>query len=258
MTDDLTGLPGRVQAELTRLRAERQVFAAEQDRLKARLVSTEQELQSLVSGARELAERELQVTELSARVRVLERENGAQTTRIAALSRDRDSLTTELASCRQVSARVHALESDVGVARRERDLMRAELTTSREDRDRLRLRLLDAELVLASGSPVAASVEAAAPSTDLRRALLAEQQVEELTRELTATRLTLSWRVTAPLRALRRGTRRRGHPGCACCRPAAHCPAWPRSWPTPFARSAVRRPSSWARFLSLSPTRCTC
>jgi len=209
LTDDLTGLPGRVQAELTRLRAERQVFAAEQDRLKSRLAETEHELQTLVSSVREQAERERHVTELADRVRLLETENAAATTAAAELLRDRDALLTELASCREVSSRVHALESDIGVARRERDLLRAELTTSREDRDRLRLRLLDAELVLTStavSSPVAAvavpAADASSDDAELRR------QVDDLTRELEATRRTLSWRVTAPLRALRRKTHR--------------------------------------------------
>lgn len=179
MTDDLTSLPGRVQAELTRLRAERLVFTAEQDRLKARLAETEQELQGLVADARELAGKERRIAELGDRVELLERDH------------------------RGISRRAQALTSDVATARRERDVLRAELTSCREERDRLRLALVDAELAISAGKldqggPVGQQ------SVDAQRALLAERRASEFAQELAATRQTVSWRVTRPLRAVRR------------------------------------------------------
>jgi hypothetical protein len=93
----------------------------------------------------------------------------------------------------------------VATARAERDSLRAELVCARAERDRLRLRLLDAELALAAGTgepePV---VETTSPSVDAQRAAVAERLAGELARELEATHETLSWRVTRPLRAVRR------------------------------------------------------
>lgn len=104
---------------------------------------------------------------------------------------------------RVLAARVETLEADVVTARAERDALRAELMTARAERDRLRLRLLDAELALGTGSPDEQGAVAASPA-DTQRAMLAEQRAGELARELAATRQTLSWRVTKPLRAVRR------------------------------------------------------
>ncbi|SDC78039.1 hypothetical protein [Actinokineospora iranica] len=103
---------------------------------------------------------------------------------------------------RVAAARTEALTADVETGRRERDLLRAELAACREERDRLRLRLLDAELALAAGD-----VDGEAPkadATDAQRAQLAEHRASELARELSATRETVSWKVTKPLRAVRR------------------------------------------------------
>jgi chromosome segregation ATPase len=170
LTDDLTDLPGRVQAELTRLRAERQVFTAEQDRLKARLADTEQELQDhLAIAAKQTGD--------GARIAELERAHQV------------------------LSARARALESDLATVRRERDSLRAELAACREERDRVRLRLLDAELALSAGID---SVDTADPPVADQRAIMAEYRAGELARELAATHQTLSWRVTRPLRAMRR------------------------------------------------------
>jgi uncharacterized membrane protein len=104
---------------------------------------------------------------------------------------------------RVLAARVEALEADVVTARAERDSLRAELMTARAERDRLRLRLLDAELALGAGSEDEVGAVAASPE-DTQRAMLAEHRAGELARELAATRQTLSWRVTKPLRAVRR------------------------------------------------------
>jgi chromosome segregation ATPase len=113
--------------------------------------------------------------------------------RIAELERER----------RVLAARAEALAADVVTARAERDSLRAELVTARAERDRLRLRLLDAELALAAGSQDEEGAVAASPE-DTQRAMLAEQRAGELARELAATRQTLSWRVTKPLRVVRR------------------------------------------------------
>jgi chromosome segregation ATPase len=177
VTDDLTGLPGRVHAELTRLRAERQVYAAEQDRLKARLAETEQELQGLMANIEALAEKDKHIAELSARCELLQRQY------------------------REMDARAQALASDVAVARQGRDSLRAELVSARAERDRLRMRLLDAEVALASKQGDAPTGEL---SVYAQRALQAERLVGQIAQELTATRQTVSWRVTKPLRAVRR------------------------------------------------------
>jgi chromosome segregation ATPase len=161
LTSDLTDIPGRVQAELTRLRAEREVFAAEQARLQARLTEAEQALRT------------------------------AKIDQIASLEQRHDEL----------AARVAALEADVATARRERDSLRSELSACRQERDRIRLRLLDAELALSLGDGEVSPVESPAAE---QRAIAAEQRAGELARELAATQATLSWRVTRPLRAVRR------------------------------------------------------
>ncbi len=188
MTDDLAELPGRVQAELTRLRAERQMFTAEQDRLKARLVDTEQELQTYLAGAEqeaqaraagaeELAAKDLQLAELTGRIADGEAEN------------------------RVLATRALALELDVATLRREKESLRAELASTRAERDQLRLRLLDAELAIAADDP---DVEVIESTVDTQRVNEAERKAAELARELAATQRTLSWRVTRPLRAVRR------------------------------------------------------
>jgi hypothetical protein len=122
----------------------------------------------------------------------------AEPTRLRAANTDRPRSTPDAET---LAARADALAADVDLLRRERDLLRAELTSCREERDRLRLRLLDAELALAAGEVVGPTPEA---STDGQRAMLAEHRAGELARELSATRETLSWRVTAPLRKVRR------------------------------------------------------
>ena len=92
--------------------AERQLFTAEQDRLKARLVDTEQELQAHLAaaeqeaqereaGAEELAAQEIQLKELSGRLANAGAENGV------------------------LAARVAALESDVAILRREKESLPA-------------------------------------------------------------------------------------------------------------------------------------
>lgn len=103
------------------------------------------------------------------------------------------------------AAWVAALNADIDVLRRERDLLRAELTETRAERDRLRILILELEIELAARE--VREVETVVPvlnTVDTERARLAEEQVAFLRRELAATRRTISWRVTAPLRFVRR------------------------------------------------------
>lgn len=178
---EFTGLPGRVRGELTRLRAEQQMFTAEQDRLKAKLADTEQELHDATANA-------------AATVSSLHEELAESNRKAVALREELD----------VANARMTALEGDVLFARHQRDSMREELKTAREERDRLRLALLDAELVLSAGVVEADIMPGGEPSTDRQRMLTAERVAAEMARELDATRQTLSWRVTAPLRLVRR------------------------------------------------------
>ncbi len=176
-----TDIPGRVQAELTRLRAERQVFTAEQDRLKAKLADTEHELREATAAA----PNEDESAEANQAV-----------------------LNQELASQREeldvAKARLQALEAEVLLAHQQRDSLRAELKTCREERDKLRLALLDAELVVSAGVVDADILPGGEPSADRQRLLNAERLAAEMARELDATRRTVSWRVTAPLRVVRK------------------------------------------------------
>ncbi|NIH77552.1 hypothetical protein [Amycolatopsis viridis] len=150
---------------------------AELTRLRAERVAFTEERERLRT---ELREAELQIREVS---------------------RHRDQLvqqTEQLAGVTERAAQADALARDVLVARAERDALRAELAETRTERDRLRLRLLDAELRLSGATPPEPPVE--------NGTLAAEQRAAELARELEATRATVSWRVTAPLRAVRRRT----------------------------------------------------
>jgi hypothetical protein len=102
-------------------------------------------------------------------------------------------------------ARYAALLTEVALLRRERDQLRAELRAARAERDRLRLRVLDLEIML-SVEP-SCPVERVVPvldTVDTERADAAERRAAGLARELAATQETVSWRVTAPLRAVRR------------------------------------------------------
>jgi chromosome segregation ATPase len=117
------------------------------------------------------------------------------------LTEHRDELVKQaenLADVRERAEQSEALRHDVDVARAERDALRAELLETRTERDQLRLRLLDAELHLAGDLEKAIDVvPGIAPGG-------AERRAAELARELAATHQTLSWRITAPLRAVRR------------------------------------------------------
>jgi chromosome segregation ATPase len=169
MTEDLSDLSGPLRGELTRLRAERVVFVAERERLLAQLSEVDISLRAV------LADRDRLLAEYSD-------EHVDQAVREAT-----STLRAELAS-----------------ARAERDALRAELAATRARRDDLRLRLLDAELLLAGKAPVAAPLPRRATSDEIHAA---RQQIEALAGELAATRATVSWRVTAPLRAVRKKTR---------------------------------------------------
>ncbi|WP_236725244.1 hypothetical protein [Amycolatopsis orientalis] len=171
-----TDIPGRVQAELTRLRAERQVFTAEQDRLKAKLADTEHELRETTAAASNEGE--------SAEVH--------------------QKLSSQQEELDVAKARLKALEAEVLLAHQQRDSLRAELKTCREERDKLRLALLDAELVVSAGVVDADILPGGEPSADRQRLLNAERLAAEMARELDATRRTVSWRVTAPLRVVRK------------------------------------------------------
>ncbi|OKJ98590.1 hypothetical protein AMK34_17205 [Amycolatopsis sp. CB00013] len=175
-----TDIPGRVQAELTRLRAERQVFTAEQDRLKAKLAETEHELREATASAPDEGE--------SAAIQAVLKQ------KVASQQEELD----------VAKARLQALEAEVLLAHQQRDSLRAELKTCREERDKLRLALLDAELVVSAGVADADVLPGGEPSVDRQRLLNAERLAAEMARELDATRRTVSWRVTAPLRVVRK------------------------------------------------------
>lgn len=164
--EDLKDLPGPVQAELTRLRAERVAFTEERKRLR-----------------NELREAELQARELT---------------------KHRDELieATQLGDVTASNEQADVLTQDLANVRAERDTLRAELTEVRTERDRLRMRLLEAELQLSDKPDRLADV-----SEPQGGSPHAEQRAAELARELVATRQTISWRITAPLRAVRKRTR---------------------------------------------------
>ncbi|MFJ9784457.1 hypothetical protein ACIRSS_33120 [Amycolatopsis sp. NPDC101161] len=90
---------------------------------------------------------------------------------------------------------------ELDALRRDRDLARQELERTRLERDQLRMDLLQAELTL-HGADLPELVP-----TDDRDAEQLRRQVAELAQELEAHRQTISWRVTAPLRTVRRKTR---------------------------------------------------
>ncbi|HVV18530.1 MAG TPA: hypothetical protein VHF06_03795 [Pseudonocardiaceae bacterium] len=169
MTEDLSDLSGPLRGELTRLRAERVVFVAERERLMAQLAAAD-------AGLRDV-------------------------------QADRDRLLAEDSPehvDHAVRDATETLRAELAAARAERDALRAELAEVRRGRDDLRLRLLDAELLLA-GQP---SFTAPPPPRQPKVAdATAQQRIEELSNELAATRATVSWRVTAPLRAVRKKTR---------------------------------------------------
>ena len=169
MTEDLSDLSGPLRGELTRLRAERVVFLAERERLSAQLAAADTGLRTVQAD----------------RDRLLARYSPEHIER--AVREATDALRAELAS-----------------ARAERDALRAELAETRSRRDDLRLRLLDAELLLAGQPSVVAPVARRPQPCDVDAA---QQRIDDLTSELAATRATVSWRVTAPLRAVRKRTR---------------------------------------------------
>ncbi|QFZ16106.1 hypothetical protein [Saccharothrix syringae] len=179
MTDeDLSDLPGPVRAELTRLRAERVVFVAEREKLLAQLREADENGRALLADRDRLAAR---VAEFEGRV----------------LDAD------------EQEAQDAALRAELASARTERDALRAEVSRTRAERDRLRLRLLDAELALAGATPTPVAAAPTSAAGDNDRVAAAEAQAAHLARELAATRATVSWRVTAPLRAVRRRGRAR-------------------------------------------------
>lgn len=92
------------------------------------------------------------------------------------------------------------LRAELASARAERDALRAELAETRGRSDDLRLRLLDAELLLAGKLSVG-------PQQDTGEIEAVRRQIDDLAGELAATRATVSWRVTAPLRAVRKKIR---------------------------------------------------
>ncbi|MEC3981435.1 hypothetical protein [Amycolatopsis sp. H20-H5] len=187
MPDELSesaALPGRVQAELTRLRAERLVFTADQDKLKAELAGTEHELRESQSATKAASARDAEHAELNEQLAALREKQ------------EKDQETAEANSA--------ALEADVLTARQERDSLRAELLSCREERDRLRLALLEAELVMSTGTTDLALRQGAEPAFEHQRLIEAERRAAEMARELDATRRTVSWRVTAPLRVVRK------------------------------------------------------
>lgn len=173
MTEDLSDLSGPLRGELTRLRAERVVFLAERDRLVEQL------------GVADAALRDV----LADRDKLLVRHSAEH---------------IEQTVARATQEATRALRAELVAARAERDALRAELAETRSRRDDLRLRLLDAELLLAG------TVTGPAPrQPQFREIDAARRRIDELATELAATRATVSWRVTAPLRAIRKKTRHR-------------------------------------------------
>lgn len=85
----------------------------------------------------------------------------------------------------------------IEVLRRERDEARAELDRVRAERDQLRMDLLRAQLPQPDSDHLAelAALRAQVAQLAVRSA--------DLQRELDAHRATVSWRITAPLRAVR-------------------------------------------------------
>lgn len=175
MNDDLSDLPGPVRAELTRLRAERVVFVSEREKLLGQLREADTSARELMADRDRLA---AQVAELPQAAR----------------------------SSEEQAADIDALRAELTVARQERDALRNELTGTRAERDALRLRLLDAEVVL-GGRESSTPVVSSGSSSGADRIAAAEARAAHLARELAATRATISWRVTAPLRAVRRKSR---------------------------------------------------
>lgn len=173
--EDLSDLSGPLRGELTRLRAERVVFIAERERLLAQLTTADAAMREV------LADRD----------RLRDQHHPEQVEQAVARAR-REATETMLA--------------ELTSARAERDALRGELAETRTRRDDLRLRLLDAELLLAGKGPVA---RPAPQRQDNGEIDAARQRIDELATELAATRSTVSWRMTAPLRAVRKRTRHR-------------------------------------------------
>lgn len=158
-------VPAPIRAELTRLRAERVVHVTERERLLDQLRDADTNMRAALQRQRELAEQ-------------------------AAVTED----------ARRLADEAVVLRADLETVRRQRDQLRAELATTREERDRMRMALLDSEVALhrvgAPPSDVPADAE--------QRIVEAERRAAHYERELAATHRTVSWRVTQPLRAVRR------------------------------------------------------
>lgn len=88
------------------------------------------------------------------------------------------------------------MTADLDALRRDRDQTRAELARVRTERDQLRVNALPEQ------STVDSDERAELVALRARVAELSAQ-VAELRRELDAHRATISWRITAPLRAVR-------------------------------------------------------
>jgi cell division protein FtsB len=91
--------------------------------------------------------------------------------------------------------------SDVEAVRRDRDQARAELARVRSERDQLRVDLLRASVPDPDSDHHAELASLRAQVVELAA------RVTDLERELAAHRATISWRITAPLRAVRRRRR---------------------------------------------------
>jgi predicted nucleic acid-binding Zn-ribbon protein len=183
---DLTDVPGLIRAELIRLRAEREVFTEERSALKAELESTVDE------------------------VARLQRDHDTEIRKQLEASQKR--LTDADQEIAENASEISALQAEKAVARTERDVLRTELTTIRQERDKLRLLLLDRELEAAGSvkSLPRARVNLKKNTTETTGPEDTTEElhrcIEHLTSELAATHQTLSWRITAPLRAVRRKT----------------------------------------------------
>jgi chromosome segregation ATPase len=172
MTTDETGhstVPASVRAKLVELTAERSLLLAERERLISQVRAADNQAREFLRAQDTLSEQ----------------------VRVADELRDRLDEASE--------ARV-----ELDALRRERNLARDEVSRLRAERDQLRMDLLRAELMLGQG-------EAPASGEDFGelhhlRARVAELAAHgaHLQHELDAHQATVSWRVTAPLRAVRR------------------------------------------------------
>lgn len=168
-------VPASVRAELLQLRAERSVLMAERERLHGQVRRAEMDLRESLRVQEQLA---------------------AQANESAELRRRLDEVS---------ETRV-----ELDALRRDRDLAIQQLERTRTERDQLRMDLLQAELILHGKAPADVPVsQDGSKEPEILRRRMAELAAHNshLHQELEAHRNTVSWKVTAPLRTVRRRSR---------------------------------------------------